>query len=146
MADDWQSVHEALEVKMVSDPDGNETFILCRSRERGEKEKAMHQRFENRIEEGLVRLRNRLDKAKKKPDEQQVQRQIGRLLERNSRAAGLFDIQVKPVKREGRSGLQITWSKHRHWQQWAQVSEGCYLLRSNVTDWSAEDFGKRTRN
>ena len=101
VADDWQSVHEGLEVKMVSDPDGNETFILCRSRERGEKEKAMHQRFENRIEEGLVRLRNRLDKAKKKPDEQQVQRQIGRLLEHNSRAAGLFDIQVKPVKREG---------------------------------------------
>ena len=142
VADDWQSVHEGLEVKMVSAPDGDETFILCRSRERGEKEKAMHQRFENRIEEGLVRLRNRLYKAKKKPDEQQVQRQIGRLLERNSRAAGLFDIQVKPVKREGRSGLQIIWSKHRHWQQWAQVSEGCYLLRSNVTDWSAEDFWK----
>ncbi|MFB3107227.1 MAG: IS1634 family transposase, partial [Pseudomonadales bacterium] len=142
VADDWQSVHEGLEVKMVSDPDGDETFILCRSRERGEKEKAMHQRFANRIEEGLVRLRNRLDKAKKQPDEQQVQRQIGRLLERNSRAAGLFDIQVKQVKCKGRSGLQITWSKHRHWQQWAQLSEGCYLLRSNVTDWSAEDLWK----
>ena len=65
----------------------------------------MHQRFASRIEEGLVRLRHRLDKAKKQPDEQQVQRQIGRLLERNNRAAGLFDIQVKQVKREGRSGL-----------------------------------------
>ena len=39
VADDWQSVHEGLEVKMVSGPDGDETFILCRSRERGEKER-----------------------------------------------------------------------------------------------------------
>ena len=129
-------------MKKVSGPDGDETFILCRSRERGEKEKAMHQRFENRIEEGLTRLRNRLDNAKKKPDEQQVQRQIGRLLERNRRAAGLFDIQVKQVKRERRSGLQITWTKHRRWRQWAQLSEGCYLLRSNVTNWSAEELWK----
>lgn len=142
VADNWQSVREGLQVKMVNSPNGDETFILCRSRERCEKERAMHQRFENRIEEGLVRLCSRLDKAKKQPDEQQVQRQIGRLLQRNSRAGVLFDIRVKQVEREGRSGLQVTWTKRRHWQQWAQLSEGCYLLRSNVKDWSAEDLWK----
>jgi transposase len=140
--DDWDSVHEGLEVKLVNGPDGDETFILCRSRDRREKEKAMHARFEKRIEEGLVRLSGRLDKAKKEPDEQQVQRQIGRLLGRNSRAAGLFDIRVKKIKRDGRPGLQVTWSKRRDWQRWSELSEGCYLLRSNVKDWSGEDLWK----
>jgi hypothetical protein len=95
----WDSVHEGLEVKVVTGPDGDETFILCRSQDRREKEKAMHNRFEKRIEEGLVRLSGRLAKAKKEPNEQQVQRQIGRLLQRNSRAAGLFDIHVKKIER-----------------------------------------------
>ena len=140
--DDWDSVHEGLEVKLVKGPDGDETFILCRSRDRREKEKAMHDRFETRIEDALVRLSGRLDKAKKKPDEQQVQRQIGRLLGRNSRAAGLFDIRVKKIERDGRPGLQVTWSKRRDWRRWSELSEGCYLLRSNVNDWSGQDLWK----
>ena len=140
--DDWDSVHEGLEVKLVNGPDGAETFILCRSRDRREKERAMHDRFEKRIEDGLVRLSDRLDKAKKEPDEQQVQRQIGRLLARNSRTAGLFDIQVKKIERDGRRGLQVTWSKRHDWRRWSQLSEGCYLLRSNVNHWNGQDLWK----
>jgi hypothetical protein len=26
------------------------------------------------------------------------------------------------------------------WRQWARLSEGCYLLRSNVLDWSPEEL------
>ena len=135
-------MHEGLEVKLVNGPDGDETFILCRSRDRRKKEKAMHDRFERRIEDGLVRLSGRLDKAKKEPDEHQVQRQIGRLLGRNSRAAGLFDIRVKKIERDDRPGLQVTWSKRREWRRWSELSEGCYLLRSNVNDWSGPDLWK----
>jgi hypothetical protein len=41
-----------LEVQLCSCPDGGtETYILCRSRERREKEQAIHARFEKRIEE-----------------------------------------------------------------------------------------------
>ena len=140
--DDWDSVHEGLEVKLVDGPDGDETFILCRSQDRREKEKAMHDRFEKRIEDGLDRLRGRLEKAKKQPDEEQVQRQIGRLLGRNSRAASLFDIHVKKIERDGRRGLQVTWSKRHDWRRWSELSEGCYLLRSNVNDWSGQELWK----
>jgi len=45
----WQSIREGLEVKLCPCPDGDETFILCRSLDRREKEKAMHERFEKRI-------------------------------------------------------------------------------------------------
>jgi hypothetical protein len=48
---------EGLEVKMCSSPDGGkETYILCRSRDRREKEKAMHERFERRIDDALAKI------------------------------------------------------------------------------------------
>ncbi len=51
-AHDWRTIREGLEVKLCPCPDGSaETYILCRSRDRREKEQAMHARFERRIEE-----------------------------------------------------------------------------------------------
>jgi hypothetical protein len=44
-AHDWQSVREGVEAKLCAGPDGKETFVLCRSVERREKEQAMHARF-----------------------------------------------------------------------------------------------------
>ena len=90
--------------------------------------------------EGLTSLATRLEKAKKKPNRTQVERQIGRLLGKNSRSAGLFEIHVNEVERDGRSGLQVTWAKRDPWRQWSTLSEGCYLLRTNLTDWSVEDL------
>src|SRR5437588_2311138 len=54
LSENWKQVHEGLEVRLVPAPDGEEVFILCRSAERQAKEQAMHERFEKRIEEGLV--------------------------------------------------------------------------------------------
>jgi transposase len=141
--DAWTTVCEGLEVKLVNGPDGQETFVLCRSRERRQKEKAMHERFERRIEEGLNSLAGRLQKARKEPDRTQVERQIGRLLGRNSRAAGLFDIRVEKVERDGRPGLKVTWNKHEKWRQWAGLSEGCYLLRTNLSGWAPDELWRQ---
>lgn len=138
--DDWRVVQEGLEVKLCPGPDGDEVFVLCRSNARREKEKAMHERFERRIEEGLASLARRLHKAKKLPDRTQVERQIGRLLGRNSRAAGLFEIHVEQVDADGRPALRVNWTKRQVWRQWASLSEGCYLLRTNLSGWSAEDL------
>jgi hypothetical protein len=30
--------------------------------------------------------------------------------------------------------------KVESWRDWARLSEGCYMVRSNVTDWSPEDL------
>src|SRR5208283_4681958 len=32
------------------------------------------------------------------------------------------------------------WKRIDRWQEWARLSEGCYVLRSNVTDWSPEEL------
>jgi transposase len=125
-----------LEVKLCAAPDGQETFVLCRSRDRREKEKAMHGRFEQRIEEGLKRIeaacqRQRLTAVK-------VAQRVGRLMSRNTRAAGLFQVEVKEVGGRAR----LVWRKVEAWREWADLSEGCYLLRSNVTGWSDEELWK----
>lgn len=134
LQDDWKIVREGLEVKMVPSPDGEETYILCRSRDRREKEKAMHARFEKRMEDGLAKMKSGCEKRKRKP--QEVLEQVGRLKQKNSRAAGLFDIQVDSI--DGRA--VVSWTKREEWQDWARLSEGCYMLRTNVTDWSPEDL------
>ena len=46
LSDDWPLVRESLQVKLVDGLEGDKTFILCRSQDRREKEKAMHDRFE----------------------------------------------------------------------------------------------------
>ena len=80
---------------------------------------------------------------RRNPISSQVERQIGRLLGRNFRAAGLFDINVSEVKQDGSAGfLKVTWTKKDAWREWANLSEGCYLLRTNLTDWTAKDLWK----
>ncbi len=59
----------------------------------------MYECFEHRIEEASTKLAGRLDQAKKKPNRSQVERQIGRILGSNSRAAGLFDLKVHEIRR-----------------------------------------------
>ena len=135
----WTEVREGLEVQRCPGPEGQEMFILCRSAEREAKERAMHERFALRIEEELKRLRGRLRKARKPADVAQVQRQIGRLLERNRRAAGLFKVEVQPAPQRP-SGFRLTWKRRKEWSEWAALSEGCYLLRTNIPDWTPQEL------
>ena len=132
---DWQQVREGLEVRLCPSPDGKESFILCRSSARAIKEKQIHDRFEKRIEKGLVKLAESCRKRKQRVGV--IERRVGRLLGTNSRAAGLYQVDVK--ERAG-GGAEVVWRVVEEWRAWAELSEGCYLLRSNITDWSAEDL------
>ncbi len=138
LSENWQRINEGLEVKKCASPDGTEeTFILCRSSARKEKEQAMLERFSNRIEKELEKIQTSSQKGRLK-DPAVAERRIGRLLGRNSRASGLFDIKV--VKNQQDDTLSVTWSKSDDRQSWQQLTQGCYMLRSNITDWSAEDL------
>jgi transposase len=135
LSENWTKIREGLDVKLCPSPDGVETFVLCRSDQRREKERAMHDRFEKRIEEGLAKIEATCRRQAQKPAT--VAKRIGRLLERNSRAGGLFAVDVET---DERGAARLAWSKKDEWRDWARLSEGCYLLRSNVSDWSAEDL------
>jgi len=34
----------------------------------------------------------------------------------------------------------VSWREAEDWRAWSELSEGCYLLRSNITDWSGEEL------
>lgn len=135
LSEDWKQVHEGLEVRLVPAPDGEEVFILCRSAARQAKEQAMHERFEKRIEDGFAKIAASCGKRRQKSGA--VERRVGRLLERNTRAARLFDVQVEV---DAQGFTQLRWSKLESWREWTRRSEGCYLLRSNVKDWTPEEL------
>ena len=55
----------------------------------------------------------------------------------NTRAAGLFKVEVK----ENKTGhAEITWRKEETWREWAELSEGYYMLRTNIKGWQASDL------
>lgn len=137
----WRQIREDVEVKICRGPDGSETFLLCRSASRMEKEKAMHDRFSKRIEEGLQSLARRIEKSQTALERGELERQIGRLLERNSRAGARYSILVAEDTSVP-AGLKLKWSARSEWDDWAALSEGTYILRSNIQDWTDEELWK----
>jgi transposase len=138
---DWRQIREDIEVKVCRGPEGSETFLLCRSASRNEKEKAMHERFSKRIEEGLYSLARRIEKSQTQLNRGALERQIGRLLERNSRASARYSISLTEDNAM-RAGLKLKWSTRPEWDDWAKLSEGTYILRTNIHDWTDEQLWK----
>ncbi len=126
---DWNVVREGIEVKLVPAPDGStDTFILCRSADRRQKEAAIHDRFEKRIEEGLGRLVRAIDSGRLKSRDL-LQQRLGRLKLECSRVARAYAINVSG---EGES-LSISWTKDTAKAAYARHAEGAYLLRTNLS-------------
>ena len=168
---DWDQVEAGVEVKLVPSPDGEETFILARSAERREKERAIHERFLQRMEDGLQKLQAAMESGRLH-DESTAHRRLGRLQGKNSRAAKAFDVKIERLadaaanppsldhpsphkdtqnqeqqkkskdKAKKKPCLQITWQRNESWAEWARLSEGCYLLRSNLNDTDAKTLWK----
>lgn len=136
---DWTTVREGVDAKTCFGPEGTETFLLVRSVERREKERAMHTRFGHRIEAGVTRLARRLSHARRPVERGRIERQIGRLLAQNPRAAGRYVIDVVEDPATA-AGVRVTWTTRLEWDDWARWSEGCYVLRTNIPDWSPEDL------
>src|ERR1700747_886756 len=138
--DGWRTVHEGVEVKLTSQPETKETVILCRSADRRSQEQAMHEKFSRRIEEALDRLPARIARSKKRLEPATVNRQIGRVLQQNQRAAARFAIVLGP---DGcPAGFRLRADHNASFDDWAALSEGAYLLRSNITDWGDQQLWK----
>jgi len=131
---DWHEVQARVEAKLVAGPDGTETFILARSADRRKKEKAMHERFVERMETELKKLRAQAEKGRLR-DAAVAHQRLGRLKERYWRASGAFEVEIASLSAaKGRTRLSITWSRNTKWSDWAALSEGCYMLRTNLTE------------
>ncbi len=140
---DWHEAQEGVQVKLVPGPDGDETFILARSEDRQKKEKAMHDRFVERMEAGLLKLQASAQSGRLK-DEAIANQRLGRLNQRYWRAASAFTVKIKPIRPpKGKQRLSMTWTRNKKWSDWAAISEGCYLLRTNLTETDPAKLWKR---
>lgn len=140
LAAGWRRIREDVEVKLTSHPETAETIILCRSAERRSKEQAMHEKFSRRIEVALDRLAARILRSKRRLDPAAVNRQIGRILQQNQRAAARFAVHLED---DGcPAGFRLHVEVQPGFDEWAALSEGAYVLRSNITDWSNEQLWK----
>jgi len=142
----WEKVRDGVAVRyaqVVPDETGVEKdlLLLCRSDDRREKETAMQDLFVKRIEEALIRLQRRCQKAKKPLSLEKIQRQVGRLLQRNQRAAKCFVIRFETAN-DAPSGVRVDWGRDEAEQKLREQSHGCYALRTNVRDWTQEEVWK----
>ena len=44
---------------------------------------------------------------------------------------------------QGKARLRVTWTRNQRWSDWAALSEGCYLLRTNLTETDPATLWKR---
>jgi transposase len=143
LAKGWEEVHPGIEVKKCASPEGTEeAFVLCRSAGRREKEEAMLNRFVARLEAGLTNLKEQAEQGRLR-DRQKADRRIGRLLERNSRAASLFDVTVTETTTGKDRRLNIKIYKKEDRYQWALQSGGNYILRTNWKEADPKTIWKR---
>jgi hypothetical protein len=140
---DWHEVQPGVDVKLVAGPAGTETFILARSADRRAKEQAMRQRFVNRIEAGLTKLQAAAATGRLR-DAGEAHRRWGRLQQQNARAAGAFAVTIAKLPQpRGKVHLEITWKHATPSNDWASLSLGCYLLRTNLTETDPAVLWKR---
>jgi transposase len=139
----WHEVQAGVEVQLVPGPNGDETFVLTRSADRRKKEQAMHQRFIERLEAALRRMQSSAESGRLK-DEIVAHQRLGRLMGQYWRAAGAFEVKIERLAPpQGKARLRVTWNRKRRWNEWAALSEGCYLLRTNLNETDPAILWKR---
>jgi transposase len=136
----WRKLREGVEVKLTRCLETHDTIILCRSAERRTKERAMHEKFSVRIETALARLAARIERSRQRLDPNLINRQIGRILQANQRAAARFEVRL--IDSGSPAGFHLQVGYNAAFDDWAALSEGAYVLRSNITDWSDAQLWK----
>jgi hypothetical protein len=130
---DWQEVQAGLEVRLVTQPDGEpgEKYVLCRSTARAEKERAMLQRQSDQLAAALGRIATRLEK-RPQGDLEAVGRKIGCALGKYPAAAAIISATVRRDAVNRACGLQV--ASDLAAGQKAQRHKGAYLLRTNCEE------------
>jgi hypothetical protein len=132
-----REIREGIEVKLTPCPETGETVILV-VRSSGAAKRAVHEKFSRPIEVALGRLAARIARSSKRLDPTQVNRQIGRILQQNQRAAVRFEVRLEDDG--GPAEFRLHVECNVSFDDWAALSKGAYLLRSNITDWSDEQL------
>ena len=135
LKDDWTQVRPEVEVKQVAISQGEETYILCRTVGRKEKEKAIRNRFSTRMEDALNRLAKTIATGRLK-DRHKMERRLGRIQAKHSQVNDLYDV----ILRDTPDGVRLIWEMKADRKDWRELREGAYMLRTNLKADTAEQM------
>jgi len=135
---EWTTVKGDVEVQYIPTPEGGETYILCRSAARKEKETAMRTRVSSSMEDALRKLEKRVASGRLK-DRLILERSIGKIQARHPSVNDLYQIAVA----EESGALRLKWNLIEDRRKWRDAREGAYLLRTNLEGESPEQLWKK---
>ena len=135
LKEDWTQVRPEVKVKKVAIPQGEETYILCRTSGRKEKEKAIRNRFSNSMEIALKGLEKTIAAGRLK-DRNKMERRLGKIQARHPQVNDLYDVALK----ETAEGVRLFWQIKEDRKNWRESREGAYLLRTNLKAETAEEL------
>jgi hypothetical protein len=113
--------------------DGDTTYVLCRSAQRIDKDRAIRSKQEGRLLADLEKLSRRVSAGQIKRSEK-IAEAVGRVKERYPRVARYSELAVDPPTAQFAATL-----KQDEYAKAAQL-DGCYLIKTDREDLSAVDF------
>jgi transposase len=131
----WTQVRPEVEVKKIAIPQGEETYILCRTAGRQEKEKAIRSRISSSMEKALQGLEKTIATAHLK-DRNKMERRLGKIQARHPQVNDLYDVEL----RQTAEGVRLLWQIKQDRKAWRESREGAYLLRTNLQAGTAEEL------
>jgi Transposase DDE domain/Domain of unknown function (DUF4277) len=102
--DDWTQVRPEVEVQKVAIPQGEETYILCRTAGRKEKEQAIRKRFSSSMEKALKGLEKTIVLGRLK-DRNKMERRLGKIQARHPSVNDLYDVSLRDTS----EGVRLFW-------------------------------------
>ena len=135
LKEDWTQVRPEVKVKKVAIPQGEETYILCRTEGRQEKEKAIRNRFSSSMEKALQGLQKTIARGRLK-DRNKMERRLGKIQARHPSVNDLYDVSL----RDTAEGVRLFWQMKEDRKNWRESREGAYLLRTNLQADTAEEL------
>jgi transposase len=135
LKEDWTQVRPEVKVKQVTIPQGEETYILCRTEGRQEKEKAIRKRFSSRMEDALKRLAKTIATGRLK-DRNKMERRLGGIQARHSSVRDMYEVGLRDTP----EGVRLFWQVKEDRQNWRKLREGSYMLRTNLKADTAEQL------
>jgi transposase len=131
----WTQVRDEVEAQLLPIPGGAETYVLCRSTARREKELAIRRRFSTRLEDRLRGLERRVATGRLK-DRLKIERVLGRLQAAYASIADLYEMAVRDENGQPR----LHWKLIEDRRAWRDAREGAYLLRTNLEGQTVEEL------
>ncbi|HEV2491133.1 MAG TPA: IS1634 family transposase [Candidatus Acidoferrales bacterium] len=126
LKEDWTLARPEVEGKKVAIPQGEESYILCRTAGRKEKEKAIRNRFSSSMEKALKGLEKTIELGRLK-DRHKMERRLGKIQARHPSVNDLYEISL----RDTTEGVGLSWQMKQDRKSWRESREGAYLPRTN---------------